>query len=196
MRTRMIALALLVSAAVTGGIAASNRPDTYVYKRGNGMYSRISGSAINRIGEIYKKYGNEFVWLRMNGRSYVIRDAATLAEVRNAFRHLEEMDPSLRDVERRMKPFEQELEKIEERVDSLGDSLDDERLSDAKRDAIEAKLRDAEEKMRGVEEKMRLVEREMEKLEKQAEKLEKVAEARFDVIVQRAVEQGVAERVE
>ena len=196
MRTRLIALVLLVSAAVAGVITAANRLDTYVYKRGNGMYSRISGSAINRIGEIYKKYGNEFVWLRMNGRGYVIRDAATLAEVRNAFRHLEELDPRLREVEQRMRPFEREIEKIEESVDSLGDSLDDESLSDAKRDAIEARLRDAEEKMRGVEEKMRVVEREMEKLEKQAEKLEEVAEARFEVIVQRAVERGVAERVE
>lgn len=195
MRTRLIALALLVTAAVAGVIHAANQPMTYIYRR-DASHTHIHGSLFDGIGEISRKYGNAFIWARVNGRNYVIRDANTLGEARTAFREVEAMEPSLRAVETRLRPFEREIEKIEDRVDTLADSLDDESLSDARRDAIEAKLRDAEEQMRGVEEKMRVVEREMDKLEKQVEKLEESAEARFQVIVKRAVERGVAERVE
>lgn len=192
MRTRLIALALLVFAAV---LTTAKQRFTYIYKRGDSTHARISG-AFDRIGEVSKKYGNEFVWLRMDGRSYLIRDAGTLADVRNAFRHLDEMEPSLREVERRLRPFEREFEKFEERVDALGDSLDDERLSEATRDDIEEKMRVAEEKMRAVEEKMRVVEREQERLEKESERREVIAEKRFEEIVERAVKQGIAQRVD
>lgn len=191
MRTRLIALALLVSASVL--MTAKDR-FTYIYKRGDSSITRISGS-FDQIGKVSKKYGHEFVWLRMDGRAYLIRDAVTLAEVRNAFRHLEEMEPSMREVERRLKPFEREFEKIEERVDELSDSFDDD-LSDSERDAIEDKLRDAENEMRAVEAKMRPVERELERLEKESERREEIAEKRFEEIVERAVRQGVAERVD
>lgn len=195
MRTRLIALALLVSAVVLTTATAKDR-FTYIYRRGDSSITRISGS-VDQIGKMVKKsYGNEFVWLRMNGRAYVIRDAATLAEVRNAFRHLEEMEPSMREVERRLEPFERELEKIEDRVDELGDSLDDDRLSDSARDAIEDKLRDAEEQMRAVEAKIRPVEQELERLEKESDRREEIAEKQFEGIVERAVRQGVAERVD
>lgn len=195
----MIALALLVSAVVTGAIVAGNQPVTYIYKRGDNHYTRLSGpfnESIDQMVKATKKYGNEFVWLRKNGRNYVIRDAATLAEVRNAFREVEAMEPSLREVERRLKPFEREMEKIEERVDALGDSLDDEDMAEATRDSIEARLRDAEKQLRAVEAKANVIEREMEKLEHESERLEQIAEKRFEAIVERAVGNGVAERVE
>ncbi len=191
MRTRLIALALLASAALV--TTAKPRLD-YVYKRSGTLHTRISGS-FDRIGDIARKYSGDYVWLRIDGREYLIRDAVTLAEVRNAFRHVEEMEPSLRDVERRLQPFEDELEKIEDRFDELSDSLDDDRLTEATREAIEAKMRDAEEKMRAIEEKARVIEREMERLENESEKREAIAEKQFEEIVQRAVRQGVAERL-
>jgi septal ring factor EnvC (AmiA/AmiB activator) len=197
MRTRLIALALLVSAVVTGVLIAGDRPTSYIYKRGDSLHTRISGRfAFDRIGPISKKYGNEFVWVRMNGGEYLIRDANTLAQVRQAFRHLDELEPELRAIERRLKPFEREFEEIEERVDTLGDSLDDDDLSESERDDIENKLRDAEEKMRAVEEKMRPVEREMERLDNESERREVIAEKQFEAIVERAVERGLAQRVD
>jgi chromosome segregation ATPase len=191
MRTRLIALALLVSAAL---LATAKERMPYIYRR-DGNHTHIRGG-FDHIGPISRKYGNDFVWFRLDGRSYVIRDAATLAEVRNAFRHLDELEPSLRDVERRLKPFEREMEKIEERVDELGDSLGDERLSQRTREDMEEKLRDAEEKMRAVEEKARVIEREMERLEKESERREEIAEKQFEAILERAVKRGIAERVD
>ena len=191
MRTRLIALALLGCAALV--ITAKPRIE-YIYKRSGSMHTRISGS-FDRIGEVARRYHGEFVWLRMDGRNYLIRDAATLAEVRSTFRPVEELEPSLREVERRLKPFEQEMEQVEERIDELGDSLDDDRLTDATRDDIEDKIRDAETKMRAIEDKARVIERELERLEQESERRETIAEKKFEELVVRAVRQGIAERV-
>lgn len=196
MRTRLMALALLVSAVLASVIVAANAPISYIYKRADRGYIRISNQFYDGLGKLSKKYGDEFVWLRMNGRNYLIRDAKTLGEVREAFRHVDALDPSMQAVERRLKPFEKEIETIEERIDTFSDSLDDERLSEAKREAFEEKMREAEEAMRAVEVKMRVVEREMERLEKEIEKRQAVAEERFQKILVRAVDQGIAERVE
>lgn len=192
MRTRLIALALLGCAALV--ITAKPRIE-YIYKRSGSMHTRISGS-FDRIGEVARRYHGEFVWLRMDGRNYLIRDAATLAEVRSTFRPVEELEPSLREVERRLKPFEQEMEQVEERIDELGDSLDDDRLTDATRDDVEDKIRDAETKMRAIEDKARVIERELERLEQESERRETIAEKKFEELVVRAVRQGIAERVD
>lgn len=196
MRTRMIGLVLVVSAVMAGVSAAGGNRMSYIYKRGDSSYTRISGSAMDRIGAVSRKYGSEFVWVRVDGRSYVIRDSATLAAVRNAFREVEAMEPSLRDVEKRLKPFERQMEGVEERMDALSDQLDDEALSDSERDAIERKMHDVENDMRQVERQMEGIEREMERLENESEKREAVAEDRFEEIVERAVERGTAERVD
>lgn len=193
MRTRSIALALLLAAAL--GLPAGDRMN-YIYKNGDRSTMRINGAWSKRLGEVVRKYGNEFVWVQTNGRSYVIRDAATLAEVRAAFRDCEALEPSMREVERRMKPFEDEMETIEERVDTLGDSLDDEDLTDRTRQSIEDKLAVAEREMADVERRMAGIEREMEKIEKEMERVEKIAEARFEQVVERAIDRGIAERVD
>ena len=195
MRTRLLVFALLLFAVVAGVLTAGDKSMSYVYKRGDSSYTRLSGP-ISMIGAVAKRYGREFVWVRTNGRSYVIRDAATLTAVRNAFREVEAMEPSLREVEKRLQPFERQMETIEERVDAFGDQLDDENLGDSTRDAIEAKLRDAENDLRDVERRMAGIEREMERLEKEVEKREEVAEERFERIVKRAIETGVAERAD
>ena len=195
MRTRLLAFAFLLVAVAVGVLTAGDKSMSYIYKRGDNSYTRLNGS-LDKIGAVSRRYGSEFVWVRSNGRSYVIRDAATLAAVRTAFREVEAMEPSLRAVENRLKPFEQQLEAVEQRVDAFGDQLDDENLAESTRDAIEAKLRDAEDDMRDVERRMAGIEREMDRLEKEVEKLEEVAEERFEAIVLRAIKSGVAERAD
>ncbi|HEV7768187.1 MAG TPA: hypothetical protein VGQ76_24505 [Thermoanaerobaculia bacterium] len=192
MRTRLLALALLTSAIVASVLTAGERM-SYIYKRGDSHYTRMSGS-LDRLGPISRKYGNEFVWVSLGSRNYVIRDAATLAEVRASFKDVEAMEPSIRAIEKRMKPFEQQMEVIAKRLEALADQLGGENLSDAQRDAIERRMNDAETDMAAVERQMNGVEREMEKLEKETEKREAVAEKRFEGIVERAIRNGTAER--
>jgi chromosome segregation ATPase len=197
MRTRLLVLALLLSAIAAGVLTAGSKDSmSYIYRRGDGLHTRISGAGINRIGAVAKKYGDEFVWVRLSGRQYVIRDAATLAEVRSVFREVEAMEPSLHAVEKRLKPFEEKMEDVEERVDSLSDRLDDESLGESARDAIEAKMRDAERDMHAVEKQMEGIEREMETLEREVERREAAAEDRFQLLVERSIDRGVAQRVD
>src|SRR5690349_17499236 len=102
MRTRLLVLALLLSATVAGVVSARSSM-SYMYRRGDDMHTRISGS-IDHIVTAAKKYRGDFVWVRVDGRSYVIQDAATLAEVKEVFRDVDAMEPSLHDVEQRLKP--------------------------------------------------------------------------------------------
>jgi chromosome segregation ATPase len=195
MRKASIVLAILVTAAAAGVVfAGGDDRMSYIYHRADDSHTHVSGAAIDRIGPIVKKYGREFVWLRLDGRSYVIRDAATLGEIRNAFRELDAMHAPMETIENRMKPFEEKMEAIEQRIDALSDQLDDEDLSDSMRDAIDRKMQTAEDEMHDIERQMQGIEREMEKLEKETERLEKIADAKFEEIVQRAVRTGVAQR--
>lgn len=199
MRTRLLVSAFLLIATVAGVLTAGDKSMSYIYRRGDNSYTRMNGSldeSLGKIDEISKRHGGEFVWVRWNGRGHLIRDAATLSEIREAFREVEALEPSLRDVEKRLQPFERQIETIESRIDSYGDQLDDEDLGGSTRDAIEAKLRDAEDALRQVERRMSGIEREMEQLERKVEKLEEVAEERFEKIVKRAIGAGVAERAD
>lgn len=180
---------------VAGVLSAGDDRMSYIYKHGDSSTMRISGSW-NNLSAVTKKYGDEFVWVRLSGRGYVIRDAATLAEVREAFREVNAMEPSMREVERRLNPFERQMETVEEHVDALGDRLDDESLSDSARESIETKLRDAERDLAAIEKQMAGIEGEMETLEKEEERREAIAEERFEAIVERAIERGVAERAQ
>ncbi|HYC58936.1 MAG TPA: hypothetical protein VEK79_05150 [Thermoanaerobaculia bacterium] len=195
MRTRTIALTLVISAAAASFLTAGNRM-SYIYKRGNVQTMRISGE-FHKIAPIARKYGSEFVWIRLDGREYVIRDAATLADVRNLFRDVEALDPEIRAVERRLRPLEEQLDEVEERVDYAGDTLGDEDdLSDTERENLEDKLRVAEREMRELESKMKPLEREQERLDRESERREKIAEAKFEKLVERAIADGIAQRVQ
>jgi chromosome segregation ATPase len=196
MRTRILVSAVLASAFLAGVVAAGEAGKlSYVYMRGQHQYARISGSGIERMTTLSKRYGKEFVWIHQSGRQYVIRDAATLAAVRDAFREVDAMHPAVRAAEQRLRPFEKKLEAVEDRVDELSDELDDEDLPASERYALEAKLRVAEREMQAIEREMWPVEREMERLDDESEKREAVAELKFEKIIEAAIARGIAERV-
>lgn len=198
MRTRTIAFALVISAAAASLLTAGNRM-SYIYKRGSMQTSRISGGiALERIGAISRQYGNEFVWVHLDDRrKYVIRDTATLAEVRHIFREVDALHPQLREIEERFRPLEHELEEIERRLDYASDRLSDEEdLSDSVRRDLDEQVRQAELDMRELEVRMKPIEREQERLEKQSDRLEKIAEREFEKLIERAIENGTAQRID
>jgi chromosome segregation ATPase len=194
MRTRILALsAVALLAAVS--LMASER-FSYVYKRGQQSHIRSTGEKIATVVRKAKQWSGELVWARRNGREYLIRDAATLVEVRGAFAELDAMEPTMREAERRMRPYEERMEVAERRVDAIGDQLDDDDLTDATRAALERKLESAERDMEAIEREMAKVERAMEDVENEMERREEIAERRFEQIVIRAIESGRAERVD
>lgn len=66
----------------------------------------------------------------------------------------------------------------------------------AELDALEKPLKEVEKRMRPHEREMEEVEREMEGLEKEMDWAEETAEARFERIVERAIAEGKAKRVD
>lgn len=193
MRMRMLALSALALSAAT--LFASER-FSYVYKRGEHSHLRSSGETIERIVRKSKQWAGEFVWVQREGREYLIRDAATLVEVRAAFAELDAMQPAMREAEARVRPFEEKMSVVERRVDALSDQLDDEDLTEATRGWIEEKLRIAERDMEAIEREMAKVERAMEKVENEMDRREEIAERRFEQIVLRAIGKGKAERLD
>jgi len=195
MRIRTLASLALLTAIVAGTALAAGKKMSYVYKRGDHSYSRISGD-LDNIRKLSNRYGSEFVWISLDRREYVVRDAATLAAVRETFRDVDALHPSMQAIEARMRPYERRIQQLENQLDPLSDSLDDDNLTDRTRDAIEEKMRVLERAMRDVEEQMEGVEREMERMEKEIERREEIAEKRFEALVDKAIASGAAQRVD
>lgn len=180
MRTRLfVSLALLI--AVAAG-ATGRKNDSYIYKRGDKSYIRIAGD-LGNVDRLSKRYGNEFVWVARGNAEYVIADATTLAAIRNAFRAVDALQPSMEAVQKRMRPYEKRMDALSDQMDALGDPPDEERM-----EKIERAMEQVEREMAGVE-------REMERLDDQMEKVEAEAEKEFERIVAGAIARGVAERL-
>ncbi len=188
---RLLLLALVAIAFTTAG-----KDDTaYVFKHGEKSYIQ-AGGPLESVLRAAKRWQGEFIWVRRGGRQYLIRDAASLAEARAAFRELEALQPSHDVIEKRLEPVNRREQELDEQIDALSDRLDDESLSESKRNDLERKLREFEKTMRGVEEQMRAIEKEMEQLERKMDAVEEVAEKRLHEIVDRAIRKGVAIRVD
>ena len=190
----MRTLFLLLVALATSMMGAEQF--SYIYKRGDHTHIRSSAN-IEKMVALSKRWSGEYIWLKRNGKEYLIRDAAVLAEVRNAFAELHAYEPKLRAAEERLRPVERKMDRIEERMDDLSDRLgDDDDLDSATRGELERQLREAERELEEVERTYGPAERETERMEREHDRLEEIAEERFEKIVFRAVDQGKAERVD
>lgn len=179
---------LLLLALVALTASASDRSRfTYIYKSGGHTHMR-SSMDIERIVKISKRWEGDYVWLRLDGREWLIRDAAVLAEVRGAYAEMHALEPTMRAAAAQRHPYEVKLEALEKKIDALSDD-DDEGVNDAR-------VRELERQMQAIEREYAAVERKAEKLEEEMDRLEEIAEAKFEVIVLRAVRQGKAARVD
>lgn len=189
---KLVLLFLLAATALAG-----DRPSfPYVYKTGEQAHLRSSGEDIETIVRISKRWTGEFVWLRKDGREYLIRDAAVLASVRAAFADMHAFEPRLRAANEKRRPWEEKMDALEERMDQISDQLGDEELTDRTRAHLESKLRELERQADAIEGDYQAAEREAERLEQEMDRLEEIAEAKFEQIVLRAVREGRAQRVD
>ena len=194
MRTRLFAFFILSTVVFALSATAGDR-FSYIFKRGDRQQMRVNGPIDSAI-RFAKKWDGDYIWVKQDGREYLIRDAAVLAQASEAMRELDAFEPTMRDAERKMKPFEDRLEEIEDRADQLSDQLDDEDLLDSQRDAIEASLHEVEAQMRKVEERMHGLEEQMEDLERQMDAREEEAERKLEQIIEKAIRNGIAKRAE
>jgi hypothetical protein len=184
---RLILISLLVMTALS--VSAKQR-FSYVYTRGSSAHISISKGSLEEILRLRKRYSGAYLWARIDGLEYLIRDAATLDEVRRAGSGLEALEPEQRALHNRMKPLERKEERLEDELDGLYDD-DDEIHTVAER----SRIRELEVELRAVERELKAFEKDEERLDRREEALERVFDAEVERIVERAVRKGVAERV-
>ncbi len=177
-------LILILLLAVT---ASAGQHFSYVYSRGTSTV--ISGGSVDDILRAHKRYSGAYLWVRSEGREYVIRDAGVLAEVSRAAVPMQAMDPEYRELQRKMKPLERKQDKLEDELDDLYDDEDDETVDQNRVRTLENQLRD-------VERELRVYEREEERIDRRHDQIEEVFDTELKRIVERAIRTGTAERAQ
>jgi chromosome segregation ATPase len=192
-----IALFTLLTALTAASIVTADDRASYVWKRSDGTSTITIHGSLDELGRLKNQWGSEYVWTRQaNGTQYVITDRAVLNEIAAAHADLDAAEIPMREAEARMRPHEREMNKIERRLDAVSDQLDDEDLPEAEREELERKMQAIEEEMDAAEKKMEVVEREMERLETIVDREADKAEKKFEEIVDRAIRDGRATRID
>jgi hypothetical protein len=165
---RSLSLAVLLVLAA----AAAEARDSYVLHFGAGNSTTISGS-LEDFTAVKGTLSGDYLWVRRDGRRYVITDRAKLAEAWDYFAPERALRPQQREIER-------ETRKLERESDVLEDT-DDRKLTASERsrlDELHARERD-------------LARREQ-ALEEREEELDRIAERKLWSLVDRAIRDGAA----
>ncbi len=171
MRTKILVLSLVVS--FLGAAAACAADDfPYVFKRGSGSIIRINGS-IESYTRYTKRWSGDYIWAKVDGRQYLIRDQDVLDEAERVFADMRALEPQMRAAEERLRP-------LEEKADELSDDESDDH--EAELEALEPQLEAAS--------------REVERIDNEMERREAIAERKFEQIVNRVIASGKAQRVD
>jgi hypothetical protein len=189
---RTIALLLLLTTAV----ALSAAEMTYVFRRGD-SYTTGGNLNFDRIGSFGKRWSGDFLWAKIDGKQYLIRDAGTLSDARQAFVHVEANQEKYHALHARMQPIEKKHRALERKHDDLSDSLSDEpeRYTAAQERVLERQIREIEQQMRPLEAELRALEEQEEIFDQKEEVLEEAAEKKLREIIERAIARGAAEKL-
>lgn len=182
---RILLASLLVGSALTA--AARDRFNYMINIDGNTV---ISGTSVRMIESLVDKYPSPFVWVRRNGEEYLIRDTATLAEAKAAFRHSDALHREHTRLSAKMRPLEDREEELDEEIDSITDRDEDDHVR-----IDEARLETLRREMKSLRQELRQLEREEERLDQRADELSAEAERELERIVDRAIAKGLARRL-
>lgn len=152
--------------------AAAEARDSYVLHFGAGNSTTISGS-LEDFNAVKDTLGGDYLWVRRDGRRYVITDRAKLAEAWDYFAPERELRPQQREIER-------ETRKLERESDALED-MDDRKLTARERDRLD---------------ELHAQERELSRreraLDQREEELDRIAERKLWSLVDRAIRERAA----
>jgi len=188
MRRTILASALL---AAVLSVSAGQR-FSYVFARSDGSNITLTHGSLEDVLRLQKRFSGAYLWASRDGRQYLIRDAAVLDEVRRAAAGLEALGTEQRALDTKMKPVERRHERLERELDALTDREDDEDETPAER----ARIRELENQLRDLERELRPYENQERRLENRERDLERVFDAEVERIVERAIRNGTAGRVD
>jgi hypothetical protein len=168
--------ALALTVFLAAGVAQAESRGAYVLCSNGSPGCRIlisSQTSVRTIKAVRSRYGSaSFLWVRIDGREYVIRDRAFLDRADVLFAPVHALEPE----QAKVSQEERALDHEEERLEKLaGDD--------------ETRVRD---RMREIERKLRDVEAREKRLDDREEELERVAENDLWRMVDDAIRSGVA----
>jgi hypothetical protein len=167
-------MATVVDTAIRSGAGRLvARGDAYVFRDGDTQVSFSSGTSLDTIREIHEKVDGDYLWIRREGQDYLIRDAILLDRVRALF-----------EPQRSLSPQQDAVGREEAALDREEEALDEESNDDATRGRLAA-----------IHSKQELVGRREAALDRREEELERQAEAALWPLVDDAIRQGIAKRL-
>lgn len=181
--------------ASTKTVVSSPAPKAYVLARGDHWTS--STTSIEELERLHRRLSGDFLWFRGDGRAYLVRDRATLAEAFGLFDPMEELQPEMAELGRRQKEIDRKqsvLDREEEELDRIADRLDDDdegRREPERRD-LERRQRDLESRAHRLEEEERKLEVVERSIDQREEALEKKAEEQLFELIDRTLREGIA----
>lgn len=183
---RLLPAAVLL-AILSAGPAAAAIPISYVYARdGQARVIPTGAFSLDALQTLIDRWQGEYLWARVEGREYLIRDGATLLSVARVFAPIEELTPRHQELARQIRPLETRAERIKQQIDELTAVGEPE---------VDVRLRELQRELRSLQSEIRRVLSEEEQLDKKQDELQKEAERRLQEIVGRAIERGLARRV-
>jgi len=172
---------------ITALAAGAEDSFTYIYRpdaHDGALHLRGSVAALERVE---KELGSgRYLWFRLDGREFEIRDPAVLGEVAKVFAPLDVLDREQRILDQKMAPIEARSERLEDQIDTLSDS--EERLSPQD----QGRLRELEQRLGDVERELRVFEDEARQLERKERRVELAVEEALQNVARRAIRNGFA----
>ncbi|HKO58326.1 MAG TPA: hypothetical protein VJ276_20850 [Thermoanaerobaculia bacterium] len=179
-------LALLAVLALALPLFAAEPRLSYVWVHHDRNTISTSNMDLDRALEIRDRLGAEFIWFRLRGAEYVVRDAATLAALDRLWEPMRMSDPEYDRMQKRLRP----LEKKEADLDRMHDALEDQ-----EEHADQARLRELEDRLREVQRELRELEKEERRLDEKRDAIERDVERKMIPLLEEAVRKGVAKRL-
>jgi hypothetical protein len=169
MKPIRLALALFVVATT---VTAATR-DSYVFHFGGDRNSMTMSGSLKDFMAIRGQLDGDYLWVRRDGRTYVITDRAKLAEVWDYFAAERALRPEQKEIAKQTRKLEKESDALEDEDDRPLTSAERSRLDD-----LHAQERE-------------LARREQ-ALDEREEELERIAERKLWQLVDRSIGDGSA----
>lgn len=187
-------------------IAGKRREASFIYVRGSNSNVLMSGDLddLERVRKALKPR-DRALWARtVDGKEYVVRDAAVLDELERIWKPVNELSEQLGKLGNEQGKYGELLGKLGEQVGRLGARQGELGLKlvsadDAEHAAIEREMAEIDKQMRELDKQMRVFDKPMRKLDKQMREIEpkhnaaaKQAETATSDLLARAIASGAA----
>ena len=192
MHVRLAAVAILAAAPA---LAAS--PSSRAFALCLGETSYVTGMDIDDFVALRKAQRGDFLWLRRDGKRYLVTDAGVLDAARKALGPSDEVRREMDDVSARLKPYEDREEQIDREETALDDAADalEGRDDAAERDRVETRRLEIKAQRRVLRSEMRPLEEEERRLEAREREVEIVVDAELERLADDALRRGLAQPV-